>query len=325
MAAFVWVLFAVTSTACVQLMRRNVPDFELNTLRIGVAFVAFSFALIVTRTIPVIPRKAIPSTIAFGTFMFLSSICYFVAVTFVPISTAQCLHITCAIISGMFLFTIFWEDKITVKGVLCAILCTTGVILVIQLNFIFKKTVPVADGDTGIHEANITKTMDTTTETSYRDKIHSFMFTALGYILSGTAGLIISCNLLLLKRHQYVNENKLKVLFWSFLMGTILSAIAMVTFERPVLRSSMLEIVLIILHVTPNIVMWPTTMYATQYISGNTFNIVFSTSVVFMLVLQYTLLSSILPGNRKWIEVVGVVLVLLGSAMASALEMCNTK
>ena len=220
MAAFVWVLFAVTSTTCVQLLKRKVPDFELNTLRI------------VTRTIPVLPRDTIPSTIAFGTFSFLSSTCHFVAVTFVPISTAQCLHFTSGIIFGMFLFTMFWEDKITTKGVLCAILCTIGVILVIQPNFIFTNTVSFVDGVTEIYDSNITISMDSTLENAYQDKIHNFMFTVLGYILSGTTGLVICCNLLLLKRHQYLNENKFKVLFWSFLTGTILSATDMMRYLK---------------------------------------------------------------------------------------------
>ena len=57
MAAFGCVVLAVTSTTCAQLLKRKVPDFELNTLRIGVPFVAFSFALLVTRTIPVLPRE----------------------------------------------------------------------------------------------------------------------------------------------------------------------------------------------------------------------------------------------------------------------------
>ena len=266
MAAFGWVVFAVTSTACVQLLKRKVPDFELNTLRIGVAFVAFSFALLVTRTIPVLPREEIPSTIAFGAFSFLSSTCHFVAVTFVPISTVQCLHFTCGIIFGMFLFRIFLEDKITIKSVLCATLCTIGVTLVIQPNFIFTKTVPSADGVTDIHDSNITiaKSMDSHLEAAYQDKIHNFMFTVLGYILSGTTGVIISCNLLLLKRHQYLNENKFKVLFWSFLTGTILSATAMVIFERPVLPNNLMEAILMTMHIAPNIFMWPICMYATQ-------------------------------------------------------------
>ena len=39
-----------------------------------------------------------------------------------------------------------------------------------------------------------------------------------------------------------------------------------------------------------------------------------------MLVAQYTVLSSILPGHRNWMEVVGVVLVLIGCSMSSILK-----
>ena len=328
MAAFGWVLMAVTSATCVQLLKRSIPDFQLNTMRIGVALVAFSIVLVFKRSIPVISRTEILSTFVFGVLSFLSSMVYFVAVTFVPVSTAQSLHITCGIVFGMILFAVFWTDKITTKRVFCAILCIIGVTLVIQPDFIFTKPVP-ATAKAQNNDVNITNLHSdyniNNLNGTYLEKINHPVLLALGYTFSGATGLVISCNLLLLKKRPYLNENKFEVLFWSFFTGTLLSSILMVIFERPVLPSSVIETVLVALHVTPNILMWPTTMYAIQYVSGNTFNIVFSTSVVFMLILQYTLLSSILPGNRNWIEVFGVILVLIGSAMESAFETCRTE
>ena len=51
-----------------------------------------------------------------------------------------------------------------------------------------------------------------------------------------------------------------------------------------------------------------------------------STQVVFMLIAQYTVLSSILPGHRNWMEVVGVIVALLGSSLSSLLEiLADTK
>ena len=64
-------------------------------------------------------------------------------------------------------------------------------------------------------------------------------------------------------------------------------------------------------------------LYAVQWISGNVINFISSTSVVLMLIPQYTVLSSILPGHQNWVEVVGVVLILLGSIMGSVIEMCK--
>ena len=74
----------------------------------------------------------------------------------------------------------------------------------------------------------------------------------------------------------------------------------MVIFEKLVLPSSWLQFLYICLHSVTYVMNWPLYMLAARYISGNTINIVVSTSVVFMLIPQYTILSSILPGNRNW-------------------------
>ena len=60
-------------------------------------------------------------------------------------------------------------------------------------------------------------------------------------------------------------------------------------------------------------------------VSANAGNIISCLTVVFMLIPQYTILSSIYPGHRNWIEVVGVVLVLLGSSLGSVLELNQCK
>ena len=71
---------------------------------------------------------------------------------------------------------------------------------------------------------------------------------------------------------------------------------------------------------------WPLSIYQTKTIAGNTATLILSTQVVFMLIAQYTVLSSILPGHRNWMEVVGVVLVLLGSSFSYLLEiLADTK
>ena len=56
----------------------------------------------------------------------------------------------------------------------------------------------------------------------------------------------------------------------------------------------------------------PLMIYGPNIVSGNTVTIIISMNVVLMLIPQYTVLSSIHPGHRNWMEVVGVVLVLLG-------------
>ena len=51
-----------------------------------------------------------------------------------------------------------------------------------------------------------------------------------------------------------------------------------------------------------------------------TFTLILTTDVISMLIAQYTVLSSILPGHRNLMEVVGVIFVLLGCSMSAIIE-----
>ena len=147
----------------------------------------------------------------------------------------------------------------------------------------------------------------------------------LGYGLAILAGCSISGSTLLLKRHPYLVDNKFDVLFWVCLLPLTISAVTMAIFEKPVLPANWYQFLLVVVHYITFVFSWPLWMYGLQYISGNTTNIILSTTVVFVLIPQYTVLSSILPRNRNWIEVVGVILVLLGSSLGSIWELLKSK
>ena len=91
------------------------------------------------------------------------------------------------------------------------------------------------------------------------------------------------------------------------------------------LPSNWFDTAMVTFHSLSYAAFWPLYIYAPKYISGNTVTAIVSTEVVFMLVSQYTVLSSILPGHRNCMEVVGVVLVLLGSSLSSILEIFKKK
>ena len=61
-------------------------------------------------------------------------------------------------------------------------------------------------------------------------------------------------------------------------------------------------------------------IYGPKYISGNTFTLILTTDVISMLKAQYTVLSSILPGHGNWMEVIGVIFVLLGCSISPIIE-----
>ena len=123
-----------------------------------------------------------------------------------------------------------------------------------------------------------------------------------------------------LKKNLYISEHQLETLFWSWSFGTSISLILMFIIETPVLPSKWFDIAMVIIHGATCAVIWHLVIYGSGIITGNTVTVIMSTKSVFMLISQYTVLSSILPGHRNWMEVMGVIFVLLGSSMSAILE-----
>ena len=273
-----------------------------------------------------IPRSEILWTFFYATLVFIRSIGQFVAVTLVPVSCSQSIEMTMSIASGIVLFAIFWEENITFRRVGLALMCAVGVILVIQPEFIFHhqthkpNVTHVTATNSGCTGLDTNKTMECD---HHGNKPGNLV--VIGYILPFAAGTSISISLLVLKRRPFLRENVFEVLFWTFVCGMIFSLLPMLIVEDPVLPRNWIEFGFVAGHCLTYVLTIPATMYATRYVSGNTMNIVMSTTVVFMLVSQYTVLSSIHPGNRNWIEVLGVVLVLMGASLGSMWELLTSE
>ena len=152
------------------------------------------------------------------------------------------------------------------------------------------------------------------------------MSVIVGYSAAVSHGIFLGLYVLVLKKNPYINKHPLETLFWVSILGTTVSLILMLLVETPVLPSNWFEFTMVIIHSVTCAAIWPLVMYGSGIISGNTVTIIMSTKSIFMLIAQYTVLSSILPGHRNWIEVVGVVLVLFGSSLSSVLEiLADTK
>ena len=322
LAAFAWVPLLVTSAASVQLLQRQVPDFELNALRFGTAGILFAIGVIFfTRQCPVIPILEITSVMGFVTFTFCSTVSNYTAVTFISLSSFQSIYLTTCIVSGVILYAIFLKEQMTLKMMSAAILCCIGVLLVIQPQFIFHNSKTFERMENGsenlltVNGTNGTICVDTT-----RSQEPHHLSELVGFGISVLAGLCTSANIMLVKKCSFLHQHMLETLFWSYGICTVLSTIGMAIFEKPTLPEFGINYLYVTLHCTTYVLQWPLFMYASRYISGTTINIVVSSSVVFMLIPQYTVLSTIFPGNRNWIEAFGACLVLGGCSLGSATE-----
>ena len=128
------------------------------------------------------------------------------------------------------------------------------------------------------------------------------------------AGGTLSVDILLVKRHPFFNDHRLDIVLWIYLTSLCYSSILMLIVETPVLPSNWFDITMVTVHSITYAVIWPLCIYAPKYISGNTISLIYSAEVGLMLIPQYTVLSRVLPGHRNWMEVLGVLLVLVGSS-----------
>ena len=140
----------------------------------------------------------------------------------------------------------------------------------------------------------------------------------IGYTFPVIAGITLSLELLIIQRNPFLGDRHF---FWAFILYTLLAATLMLALETPVLPSNWFDVTMVTIHSVECALLWGLYIYAPKYISDNALTIILTSDVVVMLIFQYTVLSSIYPGHRNWIEVVGVILVLLGCSMSSLLEL----
>ena len=307
----IWISAVTVSDTCCQLLERVIPDFQLNTFRLVITVLLMTIVLVYRRTLPQIPVAQIPGVLAHSSANLVCALSNFTAVTLISLSSAHCILLASAVASALLVFPLFKEEKINIKKVIFALLCITGVILVIQPDFLFVNKHITKDGSQ----------IETNNTVIYNFKQENVSFVALGYVLSIVAGIGVSAIVLVVKKFPFLGENMLHTSFWSFVFGIAVSSTLMVIFERPALPKTWPQLLFLLGHCCTYVIIWSTTIMAAMHISGNTISAIYSSSAVLMLVPQYTVLSSIHPGNRNWMEVVGAVLVVLGSCLGSLIEL----
>ena len=138
LAEFVSNLFFVASAVAVQLLKGSLPHFEVNGTRFVCSLLLLTLGLLFKKKPPAILTSRIVIIMCLGITILADTTCLYIAVIYIPVSAAQSILISTEIISGIFLFAIFLKEKITIKGIVFAVLCVIGVFLVIQPNFIFR-------------------------------------------------------------------------------------------------------------------------------------------------------------------------------------------
>ena len=353
------VLITATSITCVQLLERRIPNFELNTFRNTLPLVVWRSVLMLKRDRLCLNRSDMVPTVKYSIAVFFGSTVYFLAVPLLPAAAASCIMYTTNVLGCFVLFFLFHNEKIRLTTVFSAVICITGLVMVLQPGFGSKiskfytiESESSVNATLTVHNDNVNHsqnkvlkvlTIDNSavlneTELHHVHKLKSFlalfedMFQPstrigqiLGYSLAMMSGLGFAWSILILKQNNFIAENPPKVLFWVCFLNFVISIVLMFSFEAVVLPSNWFDVAMVIIHCIFATIMWPLYLISSKFVSGPLFSIIFTMEIVVMLISQYTVLSSILPGHRNWMEVVGVVLVMLGCSLSSLVEICTEK
>ena len=90
---------------------------------------------LVTWKLPVVERSEIGATLLYMVTMLITTFGTYVSVSLLPASSACSLQYGASIVSALIQFSVFWEEKITMKKLLFAFICVVGVVMVMQPKF----------------------------------------------------------------------------------------------------------------------------------------------------------------------------------------------
>ena len=268
------------------------------------------------------------STTVYCSLHFLQSIGHYVAYAILPMASVACVALTTQIITSLAVFSLFWSEPVDLVKISASAICVSGITLVLQPDFIFgKMNTNILGLNPNLECGNCTHTVITEIpnitldvgDMREGDGREGWTLDSLGYILPVISGTALTLDVLVLKKRPYLTENMIQVLFWSFAMNTLVSAILMLAMEKLVVPESWYDFTLVLIHGLTYSALWPIYFYTAEHIEGNTYTLISATSVVLMLIFQYTFLSDIQPGHRNWMEVVGALLVMLGFILGSFL------
>ncbi len=157
-------------------------------------------------------------------------------------------------------------------------------------------------------------------------QIPAGFITMTGVIIAGFAGLMFTLLTFVVKQNPCLSEHRCRSLFWAFTTCLVCSLVLTFVLEAPKWPQNLFDSGAVAAHCIASVSTWFSYLYAVQYVSGTLVNIMFCSSIILFLIPQYTILDSVMPGHRNWMEVVGVFLVLLGSVSGSLYEMfCTSK
>ena len=147
----------------------------------------------------------------------------------------------------------------------------------------------------------------------------------LGYITGCLGGIFGAAEIIIVFYYQFLQNtlNQLKTLFWTCIVGATVS-VGPLFIEKFNFELSWTDWLLITGHCAAYVIIMPLYMYSSACVPSIV-SIIGSTSTLYVVLAQYTVLSGINPGNRNSMEYGGIILVICSSVVPSIFKAWKQK
>ena len=339
--------------ACAQVLGGSVPTFQLNMWRF-VAQLLIVLPVIIVKGVTVLPgRKHIPWIAATCLAYNLYNILYYTAIIHLPLGAIAGISrgFTLIVVSGITAITLMldwcwasvadagptaiqhWADALCSLG--SVVLCTTGMVLIAQPEFMFHGTVtsrptphghhPLCQESQDDHKEDAllyNMTSANTTTGVPHNVINSVVSNeTLGYTLLLLSSVAFSAIYFIANR-KLMDSSSTMVSFWVAVAGVVPSAVLMLLFEDFTIPGTTTCLVLLAGHAFGTGAGTPLNQTALRYIPPIMVSLITCSQVVLMCIAQYTFMKNVNPGKGNAAEIAGIVVVFTGIVLGPLYKMC---
>ena len=309
-----------SSSVAVQALQRAVPDFQLSALRyLGCLSVSILWIAIQKPSMN-LQKVQYAYIIAMSIASTLFNVCYFAAVSILPLTNASGLTVTLRMIFFALMTSIRYQvslDKILIVSIVG---CTAGMIFITQPwsefidgfapGFFFNNTEETIQ----LNVSMFNQTCAEPVSTSDNDRV--FQTVLLGYLLSILAAVADSIYMVVVSVHLK-SVNPAVMCFASASICVIMSILISFYVEQPILISDPLDILLVSAHLLATGISLVTETAALQLLNPVMVSIIENVDSITYIIPQYTFMGRYLHGRKNVLEVFGCILIAIFAGLSS--------
>ena len=311
------------SVTCVQALRRSIPDFELNVCRFTIQF---TISFVITK-IQGTTLKVERNTHGWLCLLILTNViynaAYFGGAAMIPLSATAATVNVSLMIGVALLSKLFLRVNVATIQLIAVCICIIGIFCVSQPEPIFGSNMAglTTEGPWNTSSSTI-NTAWNITPPARKDNNHEVLQfqTLLGYSLVCLAGLAEAV-FSIIAGVVLVDLDTICQAVWVSLLGIPISLIISVFLEAPVLPTEPFHIALLLGHCFTASFTTIGTTYACKTVGPMRTSLVHSFGLIVLLIPQYTFMNHIMPSNRNWLEVAGIIIVTIGVGLTPVFDL----